>query len=231
MTPCFLLLVAAHCIADFLLQPDPLIERKREKRFLLLHGIIHAAVSWLAVQAWGIWQLPVYVFVVHTAIDTVKQRYDDTALAFVADQTAHLVSLFALAWWVSHFSSQAATTAPLVSRIVITVGGFVATVQGSAFLIGKFTRRLQEENDLELGGLRGGGKWIGQLERALIFVLVFLGQPAAIGFLVAAKSIFRFEEAKKQELAEYILVGTLLSFLLAITLASATLWALKQFPI
>jgi hypothetical protein len=44
---------------------------------------------------------------------------------------------------------------------------------------------------------------------------------------VAAKSILRFEEAKKQNLAEYILIGTLFSFSLAIALASVTKWALK----
>lgn len=48
-----------------------------------------------------------------------------------------------------------------------------------------------------------------------------------IGFLVAAKSILRFEEAKKQKLAEYVLIGTLLSFSLAIALATATKWAMN----
>ena len=57
--------------------------------------------------------------------------------------------------------------------------------------------------------------------------LLFLIKGMIIGFLVAAKSILRFEEAKKQKLAEYILIGTLLSFSLAIALASATKWAMN----
>ena len=54
-----------------------------------------------------------------------------------------------------------------------------------------------------------------------------IGQPGAIGFLVAAKSILRFEEAKKQKLAEYVLIGTLLSFTLAMALSYLTLQAAK----
>lgn len=38
------------------------------------------------------------------------------------------------------------------------------------------------------------GRWIGGLERLLIFVLVVAGDPAAAGLVVAAKSILRFPE-------------------------------------
>ena len=72
-----------------------------------------------------------------------------------------------------------------------------------------------------------GGKWIGRFERALIFTLIFIDQPIGIGFLVAAKSILRFEEARQQKLAEYVLIGTLLSFSLAIAVASVTKWAIN----
>jgi len=41
------------------------------------------------------------------------------------------------------------------------------------------------------------------------------GHWEAIGFLIAAKSVFRFgdlKESKERKLTEYILIGTLLSF-------------------
>jgi hypothetical protein len=50
--------------------------------------------------------------------------------------------------------------------------------------------------------------------------------PAGIGFLVAAKSILRFEEAKEQKLAEYVLIKSLLSFSIAIALSAATRWTM-----
>jgi hypothetical protein len=107
------------------------------------------------------------------------------------------------------------------------LGGFISAVYGSGFLVAKFTKKLIDENNLELEGLLDGGKLIGQLERCLIFLFILIDQSAGIGFLVAAKSILRFEEAKKQKLAEYVLIGTLLSFSLAIALASITRWAME----
>lgn len=78
-------------------------------------------------------------------------------------------------------------------------------------------------------GFENGGKVIGYLERLLIFVFIAMGQYAGIGFLVAAKSIFRFGEFKDSENrmeAEYIIIGTFLSFLYAIVISMFTIWLL-----
>jgi hypothetical protein len=64
-------------------------------------------------------------------------------------------------------------------------------------------------------GFPDGGKLIGQLERFLIFLFVMTGQIQGVGFLVAAKSVFRFGELsdhKNRLEAEYITIGTLMSF-------------------
>lgn len=106
----------------------------------------------------------------------------------------------------------------------ILFAGFLMAVFGSGILVARMTGRIVEENGLELNGLKNGGRLIGQLERALIFLLIMIGQPGGIGFLVAAKSILRFEEAKRQPLAEYVLIGTLLSFSLAIAVSALTMW-------
>jgi hypothetical protein len=52
----------------------------------------------------------------------------------------------------------------------------------------------------------------------LIVIFVTTNQFSAIGFLIAAKSVFRFGEAKEggNKKAEYFLLGTLVSFTLAI---------------
>ena len=64
------------------------------------------------------------------------------------------------------------------------------------------------------------GRVIGILERILIYYFVLNSQYAAIGFILAAKSFTRFRELDKRRFAEYVLVGTLLSALLAILCAS-----------
>jgi len=43
---------------------------------------------------------------------------------------------------------------------------------------------------------------------------------------VAAKSILRFEESKDHQIAEYVIIGTLLSFTLAIVFSILAVWAL-----
>jgi hypothetical protein len=63
--------------------------------------------------------------------------------------------------------------------------------------------------------LQNAGKWIGVLERLLVLTFVLVDQWAAIGFLLAAKSVFRFGDLKNDRdrmKTEYILIGTLLSF-------------------
>ncbi len=69
------------------------------------------------------------------------------------------------------------------------------------------------------GGINEAGKYIGMLERLFVFTFVVVSFWEGIGFLLAAKSIFRFgdlKENKEIRLTEYILIGTLLSFGLAI---------------
>ena len=62
------------------------------------------------------------------------------------------------------------------------------------------------------------GRWIGVLERLLIYVLMLIGAAAAAGLVVAAKSILRFPEISAKPAVidpEYVLVGSLASWLLA----------------
>jgi hypothetical protein len=67
--------------------------------------------------------------------------------------------------------------------------------------------------------LKDAGKYIGVLERVLVFVFVILDHWEAVGFLITAKSVFRFGDltaTKQRKLTEYVLIGTLISFGIAI---------------
>jgi hypothetical protein len=73
--------------------------------------------------------------------------------------------------------------------------------------------------------LQNAGQLIGILERLMVFVFILLGKWEGVGFLLAAKSVFRFgdlKEARDMKLTEYILIGTLLSFGMAILIALTT---------
>lgn len=71
----------------------------------------------------------------------------------------------------------------------------------------------------------GAGRWIGVLERLLVFVLVVMGEAAAAGLVVAAKSILRYPELTGDDPAidpEYVLIGSMSSWLLAFAVAGGT---------
>ena len=68
-------------------------------------------------------------------------------------------------------------------------------------------------------GLPNAGKWIGYIERILIVTFVATHNFSAVGFLITAKSVFRFSDIKNSSdfrLTEYVLLGTLFSFAIAI---------------
>ena len=70
--------------------------------------------------------------------------------------------------------------------------------------------------------LANAGSYIGFLERLFIFVFIVTNHWEGVGFLLAAKSVFRFgdlKEAHDRRLTEYILIGTLISFGLAIAIS------------
>jgi hypothetical protein len=60
------------------------------------------------------------------------------------------------------------------------------------------------------------GATIGVLERVIVCSLVLVGEYAAIGLVVAAKTIARFKQLEDRQFAEYYLLGTLASVSVAI---------------
>jgi hypothetical protein len=121
-----------------------------------------------------------------------------------------------------------------LSSVLITLAGAIlVTVAGSGFVsiyMGAFAAKLKAEHEQlpEATPGRGfpeGGKLIGQLERFLIFLFVLAGKPEGVGFLVAAKSVFRFGELTNHQNrmeAEYITIGTLMSFSWGMAIALLT---------
>lgn len=76
---------------------------------------------------------------------------------------------------------------------------------------------LPREDDRAMGGVEVvRGRAIGVLERALSLTLVLLGQYGALGLVIAAKSLARFKALENRDFAEYFLIGTLASLLLAL---------------
>ena len=77
--------------------------------------------------------------------------------------------------------------------------------------------QMRRDEDRTAGAIEiARGRAVGALERALALTLVLLGEYPAVAWIIAAKSLARFKQLDDREFAEYFLVGTLSSFLLAL---------------
>jgi hypothetical protein len=226
----------------------------------LRHAVLQAALAYAFAGLWLIWEIPVAIGLSHCVIDFFKElamrlvapknEFGKTPAAWkfwslVVDQVAHLGVIGLVIWHltptgripVETYWSLLIGSALWRKSLVIWIG-ILATVYVGGVLIGilvePFLAELRgPDGNLkpEKRGLENGGRRIGQIERALILLLVLSAQPASVGFLVTAKSVFRFGELKNGEgrkEAEYIIIGTMLSFTWALALAWAIQYALQN---
>ncbi|MCW3780847.1 DUF3307 domain-containing protein [Defluviimonas salinarum] len=230
MIETFTALLLAHVLADFVLQTRHIAETKRRPATLLFHGAIVLATAQAATGRIDAPEL-LALAVLHVAIDWTKAKLGASGLGFfLADQAAHLVTLAALTafrpdlWAGGTWSGLA-----WLPGLMALGAGFILATRAGGFAVGLLMRPWA---DVELPtGLTDGGKLIGLLERGLIFLLVIVGEPAGIGFLIAAKSVLRFETTSKDQRAgEYVIIGTLASFGWALVFAYATLWLMGHLP-
>lgn len=236
MSATFAALLFAHVCADFLLQSNAMAAAKQARSLpaLLLHGLIVLATATLAlapVTADPMVLLPLLALAgAHLLIDWIKSFAPAASLtAFLTDQGAHLATLIALAWALPGLYATSLWGAiTWLPPVLVIASGLILATRAGGYAVGMLVRPFGRSFRAE--GLPRGGELIGLLERGLIFLFVLVGQPAAVGFLIAAKSVLRFDASKrKQKVAEYVIIGTLASFGWALVCAHATLALLNLF--
>lgn len=215
-------LVFAHFLGDYAFQTRWMVDNKRNPLVLLLHVVIHFVCIVAALG--GAVEMALLITAVHLVIDALKTYgFPPTLTAYLTDQAAHLVTILLVAIYVPDLFAQGVwgPSAALFREPMILMSGFLACVLAGGPAVGLLLQNYTNP-DIEAGLARGG--WvIGNLERALIFLMVLTNQLAGIGFLIAAKSILRFDTASKdQKNSEYVIIGTLASFGWALLIAFAT---------
>lgn len=230
MTETFAALLFAHVLADFIFQTRWVTQNKRRFGVLLFHGAVVLALAQAALGRVDAWEI-VALALLHMVVDWAKARLAAPGVAaFLGDQAAHLAAVAALAalrpdLWAGGLWAGAAG---LPALMALAAGAIMATRAGG-FAVGLLMRPWADD-DLPKG-LTNGGALIGLLERGLIFLLVMVDQPAGIGFLIAAKSVLRFETTSKDQRAgEYVIIGTLASFGWALVVSYLTLALMQALP-
>lgn len=229
-------LFTAHISGDFLFQPDKIAKNKKRLLVVLLHSLIMGALTYVICGDWTNWIIPVAMFISHLLIDGLKALVKkDNLLIFILDQTFHVAIIIILAKYV--FLAQVKNFYWL-DRLGKDVPGYLILFMGMilvtktsglviAYILAPFEKKIDEtKKELHGRGFDNGGKVIGYLERMLIFLLLLMNEPAGIGFLITAKTLFRFGEIREKGNrleVEYILIGTLLSFFMAIVISLLSL--------
>jgi hypothetical protein len=237
----FFRILIAHIIADFFLQRYTWIVEKRKglrSPYLYFHALIVGILTYLFLADWLQWQLPLFILITHFLIDWWKTTQPDCTRSFIIDQLLHLLMIvIGWAWYIQFDIAHLFHGFSLLnnSPFWIILTGYLIVLTPVGFLIDKITAGWQE--DLEklpsnLQGLTKAGTWIGYLERIIILTFLIVGQFSAIGFLIAAKSIFRFSgksdnDNNIRKHAEYIIIGTFMSFLFAVLVGMGTRYLLK----
>ena len=234
MLETFILLLLGHLIGDFLIQTNWMIARKSSAGVLTLHVALVTAVTALVLGAAPLEMLAI-LFLTHLLFDALKIRFDGGFSGFLIDQGAHIAVLIALAglWPTVYATGLWGPEGPLAPflqgaidlypQAAAIAAGLIATLVSARYGIEIFMEGFTLSRRKLGAGLRDGGRYIGLLERALVFLFVMMDQFAAIGFLIAAKSVLRFGvSTQDRAMGEYVIIGTLLSFGWAIATASLT---------
>jgi hypothetical protein len=215
-------LILSHFITDFILQPKSWVAERTAKHFasikLYLHCFITAVVVF-TILGFQYWQVTIIILVTHLLIDGWKSYQKQTAAYFLADQLLHLLVILGCWYFIFFTWSDVATAWQRVNEnlnVWKTVTAFIFLTTPAGILIGQLTKQWRDKLP-EAENLANAGKWIGIVERIIILIFVLYGEYSAIGLLVAAKGIIRFNEKDRQEIkTEYLVIGTLLSIVLAI---------------
>jgi len=158
---------------------------------------------------------------------------------FIGDQLLHILTLVILWYCLVHFAVadfqenrwevllglHYKKGLLLLTGLAIGISGVGVALK---YQMAEFAREL---GDQVKQGLPKGGKTIGILERFLVVMFVFAGKPEGVGFVIAAKSVFRIGElTNKQDKdhAEYIMIGTLRSFTYALAVAFVMKWLIDN---
>lgn len=219
----FVKLLLAHLIGDFLLQPISWVKDKEEKKhksiYLYLHIFLHFILAWILIgeQEFGFYALGLAVL--QGLIDFLKLHYQTSKTKrnwFSIDQILHLIVLIVitLLYTKTHLEFK-----NLGNQFWIILTALILLTNPTSIIIKNIISIWTPENKNKDKSLQNAGNYIGIIERLFIFSFILTGHFEAIGFLLAAKSIFRFgdlKEAKDRKLTEYVLIGTLLSFGIAL---------------
>ena len=220
----FIKLLLAHLVGDFILQPTRWVLHKQSNKiaskFLYLHVLLHFVLYMLLLWNLSLWKIAVTVAVLHYVIDLLKlytnDMFKNKSIPFFIDQALHILVIYCCAFYTDLYSHTLALFENLDWYLITAI---VFVTYPASIIMGKILEGMSNQIETDHKSLPNAGKYIGIIERLFVLIFIVIGRWEVIGLLIAAKSVFRFNDLKERnnrKLTEYILIGTLVSFGMAI---------------
>ena len=231
------LLLIAHLIGDFFLQPVKLVEKKKNSiKGLVIHSLIYTSMIILVLLLFGnIWEFIFWssiIFVSHFLIDYFRikftKKFNNNTFSFwsfIVDQIIHVFLLVTISLVIKANLNSIGYAVYNISflkeighNIIINyILAFLIVLSPASVFIKHFFNYIFNKKDIcENVESDNVGALIGVLERVVILLLGSLGLYGSIALVLTAKSLARFKQLEKQAFAEKYLVGTLISLIIAI---------------
>lgn len=233
-------LLMGHILGDFYFQSSALAKNKEHSgKKLLLHCFFYLIIMvgvTLPFFGWSLLFTAIGVSIFHFLIDGMKflvtRRYvvkknSDTVI-YLLDQALHVLVILAA----SVYLDLSATKIHFLSGVEIVLDSFgwdieyilswglilLLVIRPCSITIKKVLNDYRPTSEEHIDeGIPNAGALIGVFERIFILLMLYANQFTAIGFVLTAKSIARYNKiSENPQFAEYYLLGTLLSTLLII---------------
>jgi len=220
MNALFISQILAHLLADFIFQPQKWCNIKEKKwisKIYFYHAVIVFVCSWLLSFSFSFWWAALLIALFHLFFDIIKSYLFKKGFLknklFFIDQSLHLAMITGIVFCFSKNQYLDSISFISINHIFIVFALIACTKPANIFI-----KKFMEANDIlpmNENTLIKAGRIIGSLERIVSFILIAFNQFAAVGFIIAAKSILRFRDLDTAK-TEYVLIGSLLSFGIAI---------------
>jgi hypothetical protein len=243
----FILFLLAHVLGDFYVQTSKIADKKEKSmKWILIHSLYYWGVMVLIslpMLSWNILLGATVLSILHCIIDIIKFIYlfylqkvkKKTQIVdrniFFIDQSLHITCIVGVAYWfvrnnvrfnqadilVNFFEIVEISPVKVLSWLLaVLIIHKPANIAISKLLI--IYKPIDKKEDKKHDN--NAGRLIGTVERIIMLILLAIGQYSAIGLVLTAKSIARYDRiSKEKNFAEYYLLGTLISTVIVIVVS------------
>lgn len=238
ITKYLLILGIGHLLGDFYFQNEKIAEYKdKTYKGVVLHSFEYyfaVLLTTLPILSLDMIFAAVYAALAHFVIDSTKyivlakKKMKKNMSVFAVDQGAHVISIAMLAYIMNRWNFSIGHL-EIINDILNTYGcdaemlarwmmAILLIHIPTNILIQNLLKEYKPKNDGAIIKIDNkAGRRIGTVERLIMLIFMSIEQYAAIGFVLTAKSIARYDKITKNEnFAEYYLLGTLISTLCVI---------------